>query len=134
MKFRTIAVIIAGLALFSPSCKDEIADPNVDPVIFPSSNVGYSNHVQALFNQRCAFGGCHGGSNPAAGLDLTTPSFSRLMNHVPRLVVSGVSNNSLLIQRLDGRIGPQMPYNSQPLNPNQLAGIRKWIDEGAQNN
>jgi hypothetical protein len=56
------------------------------------------------------------------------------MNHLPRLVVIGASSNSLLIERLDGRIAPQMPFNSQPINSNQLTGMKKWIDEGAQNN
>jgi len=53
---------------------------------------------------------------------------------VPRLVVSGQSNNSLLIQRLDGRIQPRMPFNLTPLTQNQLDGVKKWIDEGALNN
>jgi hypothetical protein len=56
------------------------------------------------------------------------------MNHQPRLVIAGVSSSSLLIERLDGRIAPQMPFNATPINANQLAGMKKWIDEGAQNN
>jgi hypothetical protein len=40
----------------------------------------------------------------------------------------------LLVQRIDGRLAPQMPFDSQPLTANQIAGIKKWIDEGATNN
>lgn len=101
---------------------------------FPASNVSYSRHVEPLFQQRCTFSGCHSGSSPAQGLNLVAPSYSSLMNHQPRLVVAGESNNSLLIQRLDGRIQPRMPENLDPITQNQLTGIKKWIDEGALNN
>ena len=67
-------------------------------------------------------------------LALTMPSYNNLMNHQPRLVNPGFSNNSLLVQRIDGRISPRMPYNSQPLTANQISGIKKRIDEGALNN
>jgi hypothetical protein len=116
------------------SCKDQIIDPNVNPVVFPASNVSFSQHVQPLFQSRCAFTGCHAGSNPAGGLDLTSPAYNALMNHQPRLVISGSSNSSLLIEKLDGRIPHQMPYDTQSINSNQLSGMKKWIDEGAQNN
>jgi hypothetical protein len=129
-----LGILLLGSAITLSSCKDQIADPNANPVVFPASNVSFSQHVQPLFQSRCAFVGCHAGSNPTAGLDLSSPAYSNLMNHQPRLVVTGASNNSLLIERLDGRIAPQMPFDAQPINSNQLAGMKKWIDEGARNN
>jgi len=127
-------MIAIALMLFVSSCKDQIADPNVNPIVFPDANVSYSKHVDPLFQQRCAVSGCHAGSSSQAGLDLLAPSYSSLINHQPRLVNPGASNNSLLAQRIDGRLAPQMPYMSQPLNANQISGIKKWIDEGAKNN
>lgn len=129
-----LVVVTFGLLLIISSCKDQIEDPNVNPIVFPSSNVSFSQHVETLFQQRCAFIGCHAGSSPAAGLDLSTPAYSKLMNHQPRLVNAGTSNNSLLVQRIDGRLSPQMPFNREPLTANQINGIEKWIDEGALNN
>jgi hypothetical protein len=123
-----------ALMLVASSCKDQIADPNVNPIVFPDANVSYSKHVDPLFQQRCAVSSCHAGSSAQAGLDLLAPSYSSLINHQPRLVNPGTSNNSLLVQRIDGRLAPQMPYMSQPLNANQISGIKKWIDEGAKNN
>ena len=127
-------VFAIALMFLASSCKDQVTDPNVNPIVFPDANVSYSKHVDPLFQQRCAVSGCHAGSSSQAGLDLLAPSYSSLINHQPRLVTASASNNSLLIQRLDGRLAPQMPYMSQPLNANQLAGIKKWIDEGAKNN
>ena len=133
MSGGTIGVIIA-LSFISSSCKDQISNPNTSPIVFPSSNVSYSQHIDPLFQQRCALGGCHAGSSGQAGLDLFAPSYNSLMNHQPKLVNPGSSNNSLLSERIDGRIPPQMPYLSQPLTTNQINGIKKWIDEGAKNN
>jgi len=125
---------LGGALLLLSSCKDEIANPSVNPIVFPQANVSFAQHVEPLFQQRCALVGCHAGGNPAAGLDLSTPAYNKLMNHQPRLVVSGEGNNSLLSQRIDGRFPPQMPLNRDPLNANQISGIKKWIDEGALNN
>jgi len=117
------------------SCTDTGPGPDSgDNVIFPDSNVSYSQHVETLFQQRCAFSGCHAGAQPQAGLDLTRPSYSSLRNHVPALVVAGEGDNSLLVQILDGRLTPRMPFNREPLNQNQINGIKTWIDEGAVNN
>ncbi len=133
-KNTCIFLLLAALTLGALSCKDEITDPNTDPIIFPDAGISYSKHVEALFQQRCAVSGCHSSSAAAAGLVLTLPSYNSLMNHQPRLVNSGASNNSLLVQRIDGRLSPRMPFNSQPLTANQINGIKKWIDEGATNN
>lgn len=129
-----VSLLLSVLALGVSACKDEITDPNTDPIVFPDAGVSYSKHVEALFQQRCALSGCHSTGAAAAGLALTMPSYNNLMNHQPRLVNPGFSNNSLLVQRIDGRISPRMPYNSQPLTANQISGIKKWIDEGALNN
>ncbi|MFH0989808.1 MAG: hypothetical protein V1799_07320 [bacterium] len=132
-KILLILVSVCSL-IFLESCKDEIADPNTDPIVFPENNISYSKHVQPLFQQRCALPACHSGSNAARDLDLTTPSYSQLLNHQPRLVTSNAAANSLLVQRLEGTIPPRMPLNSTSLNTNQLNGIKKWIQEGALNN
>ena len=129
-----LGILLLGSAIGLSSCKDQVVDPNTNPVVFPASKISFSQHVQPLFQTRCAFAGCHAGSYPAAGLDLSSPAYNNLMNFQPRLVVAEASSNSLLIERLDGRIAPQMPFNAQPINTNQLTGMKKWIDEGAQNN
>lgn len=129
-------IVVAIWLLFLLGCEDEnpVSDEGSN-IIFPDSGVSYSQHVEPLFQQRCALSGCHAGSSPTAGLNLTTPSYHNLVNnHQPRLVTSGEPQNSLLVQRLDGTIGQRMPLNRQALTPNQINGIRKWIQEGVPNN
>ncbi|MGH2568755.1 MAG: hypothetical protein ACRDGA_10470 [Bacteroidota bacterium] len=130
---RKLIAFVLGVSCTLLSCKDDVTGGG-SSIVFPDSNVSFTQHVQPLFHERCTASGCHSGGAPQAGLNLVPPSYNSLMNHTPRLVVAGESNNSLLIQRLDGRIQPRMPFNQEPLTQNQLTGVRKWIDEGAQNN
>jgi hypothetical protein len=135
MTARRLCIIFflsAALALWS--CKDQVTQPSQSPIVFPASNISYSKYIDPLFQRQCAVGGCHSNTTAAGDLDLTIPSYDNLMFHQPRLVVSGASNNSLLVQRLDGRIQPVMPPIQSPLTSNQINGIKKWIDEGALNN
>lgn len=131
---KRLPLIVLILVMLFVSCKDELTGLDDSSIVFPATNVSFGRHVEPLFQQRCAVSGCHAGGSPAAGLSLQTPAYSNLMNHQPRLVVAGASSNSLLILRLEGRIQPRMPLSGNPLNQNQLDGMKKWIDEGALNN
>ena len=50
------------------------------------------------------------------------------------VVVSGSPETSDLVFRIEGRVGQRMPLNRNPLNQNQINGIRAWIAEGLQRN
>ena len=129
------AVLIIGISgLVCSSCEDESTGTGISDVVFPDAAVSYSQHVDLLFQQSCASSRCHGGSNPASQLDLEFPSYRGLMDHSPRLVLPGDGANSLLVLRLTGEVGERMPLRQQPLNQNQINGIRTWINEGAINN
>jgi hypothetical protein len=53
---------------------------------------------------------------------------------LPGVVVPNDPGNSGLVMRIEGSIGARMPLNRNPLNQNQINGIRTWIAEGARNN
>ena len=125
----TPIVIVVVLAV--PSCKDQ--RPNTSNIVLPDSNLSYSHDIDPLFTQTCLGSQCHSGSAPAKGLDLDPPSYSNLLFHVPQLVTPR-DTNSLLLQRLDGRLPPQMPTNQTPLTQNQIHGVKQWIKEGAKDN
>jgi WD40 repeat protein len=46
-------------------------------------------------------------------------------------IVPGKSASSLLVQAIEGRVTPRMPYKEDPLSEAEIATIRRWIDEGA---
>lgn len=128
-----LAVAILSLLVWL-SCHDQSTEPGPSNIVFPDSGISYAQHVEPLFQQSCVSSSCHGGGSPGGNLNLERPSFRSLRDHQPQLIISGDGTNSLLIERLDGRVAPQMPLRLQPLNQNQIKGLKKWIDEGASNN
>jgi hypothetical protein len=97
--------------------------------------VSFTKQVEPLFQQTCVASGCHGGSQPAAQLNLEYGVCWRsLIDYLPPIVLVKNGNNSPLVKYLDGRLTPQMPLQSQPLTTNQINGVKKWIDEGAKPN
>jgi hypothetical protein len=116
------------------SCKDQTNQSRASDIIFPDSLVSFSKQVEPLFQQTCVAGGCHGGSQPAANLNLEYDVWHSLINYLPPIVLPKNGNNSPLVMYIDGRITPQMPLQSPPLTKNQINGVKKWIDEGAKPN
>jgi uncharacterized membrane protein len=134
-RFLFISIFLFFLTfelLTSISCKDTQTNPSSE-IVFPDSNVSFSKHVGPLFQQRCARAPCHTGSTPAAGLNLDYPSYTALTSR-PGMILAGNANQSVLVQHLDGRLSLMPPPNFQQLTQNQINGVKKWINEGANLN
>jgi hypothetical protein len=140
MRFHlAILVAIASLLglLSLTGCKDKnslVPGESPSTVVFPDRNVSFGVHVQTLFNQACALPTCHDDGSHAGGLSLT--SYYNTVFAVPGIVVIKDPQNSILVMKIEGRgpTGDRMPPGPNPLNQNQINGIRTWIAEGAQNN
>ena len=95
------------------------------------------DQVLDIFDNKCAYAGCHAGPNSARNLDLSeegfmaglvnvkSADFSRLMRVKP-----GDSRNSYLTRKLKGTgiKGDRMPRSSAPLSEAEIATIEKWIN------
>lgn len=107
-----------------------------DPVIpDPGENISFSMHVLPILQQHGCVS-CHG---PALSENALRA------DRVSDLLAGGVSgpavvpNNaagSLLIQKMSSNppFGSRMPFGGAPVPDAQQNVIRRWIDEGAQNN
>jgi len=93
-----------------------------------SSCVNYSTEIQPLFSS-CT--GCHGSSG---GLSLS--SYNSLMTggNSGAVVIPEDGSGSLLVKKLRGTAGTQMPKNQTPLNDTTINLIETWINEGALDN
>jgi len=110
----------------------------------PPSEVSFSQDIQTIFNLNCVI--CHQGTRASGDLNLEpNAAYHNIVNKDSmqssmKLVSPSNSENSYLWHKLDGThvdvggSGVQMPYNSPPLTQHKLDMIRKWIDEGAQDN
>jgi mono/diheme cytochrome c family protein len=87
--------------------------------------------VQAVLTEKCA--GCHGASNPKAGVSLV--SYDALMKggHDGPIVKAGDPAGSELVQVMRGAQGHKMmPPNGPPATEAQIKTVEDWIKAGAK--
>lgn len=86
-----------------------------------------------------------GGRNPPLGLSLDHDVAYQSLVGVPSVgkpgavrVIPSDAENSYMVHKLEGRsdiVGQRMPRTAGPfLTEGQIRIIRRWIDQGAQNN
>ncbi len=100
--------------------------------------------IQAnVFNVSCALSGCHTGSSPAAGMNLSEGNaFTNIVGvastEVPSLqrIEPGNPDDSYLIQKVSGTaaVGVQMPPGGTPLSNELIENLRDWVTDGALDN
>ncbi len=107
--------------------------------------VTLSGDVQPIFTSTCALSGCHGGTNPQLGMNLSAgQTFANVVNvqaielSTMNRVTPGQPDNSYLVHKVQGThldvggSGFQMPLGRSPLTQMQIDLIRAWIDAGAR--
>lgn len=105
--------------------------------------VTFTTIQEQIFTPNCTSSGCHSGSSPAAGQNLTAgQAYSNIVgvpsSEVPSLlrVDPGDAENSYLVQKVEGRaqVGDRMPLGAPPLPNELIQDLREWIDAGALDN
>lgn len=99
--------------------------------------VSFAADVQPLFAERC--GRCHvpgQAGHEASGLGLD--SYEALMKGTKygQVVIPGDPLSSVLNMLIEGRADPSiaMPHGEAPLSPEEQQLVRRWVEQGAQNN
>jgi mono/diheme cytochrome c family protein len=111
------------------------------------AEVSFAKEIQPIFTASCARAGCHAGSRPAQGMDLSDGQAIANIVSVPSNEASdlnriepGDPEKSYLLhkllgtQRTVGGNGSRMPSGGKPLSDAQIATIRQWITQGATDN
>ncbi len=95
------------------------------------AGVDYAKEVKPLIATACVQ--CHGAAQAKGGLRLDTAAAALKGGENGAVIVAGKSDESLLVKLVQGPHGqlPQMPYQRSPLSVEQVALIKRWIDEGA---
>lgn len=128
-------VIIAAACSDTGSTEPEKNDSKDEPARLSAIQ-------EQVFDKSCAFTGCHAGTTPTGGMDLSNgKSYSSLVDVESNLnpnfkrVEPGNSSNSYLIKmmRNNGEGTRQMPPSGM-LDESLIIYVEKWIDEGAEDN
>jgi len=117
---------LLSLAWMTVAISEE-PDPSRTP-----AGVDYLSQVKPLLAEKCY--SCHGRLKQEAGLRLETRSLMITGGESGPVVVVGDPEQSLLLQRVSGHDGEQMPPHGEgsPLKADQVSMIRSWIEQGCQ--
>lgn len=134
-----ILLSLAGCPV--PPAGDSTDDAGSPAVLHDVVNYGFD--IQPIFDKNCVK--CHTDNGIAEGLgvpmhlnsgqaraDLIDQPSSK--NSAVILVIPGDPDNSLLYQKVASDfppIGLRMPLFDQPLRPEEIELIRRWIEQGA---
>jgi len=95
-----------------------------------AADAGYTSRLKSVFKQRCY--ACHGALKQKAGLRLDTGALIRKGSENGVVVEPGAVEASALLQRVTARdVSERMPPVGKPLEPGEIAAIRKWIAAGS---
>ena len=135
MKF---SIMVALLAVLFAACSKSSSNSTG-----PTGPVSFANDVQPIFTNNCALSGCHSGTTPTGGQNLSAGvAYSNIVNvkstemsNLYRVEPSN-SDSSYLYWKITGdpRItGVNMPKVGS-ISSQQIQTIKDWIDQGALNN
>ncbi len=92
--------------------------------------VDFVNDIQPIFKNSCY--ACHSGEKPKAQLRLDSKTLAMKGGISGEVIIPGKGSESRLIHRVLGHGDEaRMPLKGAPLAADQIALIRRWIDEGA---
>ncbi len=101
------------------------------PCAAPADAVDYTRDVKPILTKHCIT--CHGGEKQRSGLRLDTAKAALDGGNSGPAVVPGKSAESRLVHALTGANDVvAMPPKGPRLGANEVALLRRWIDEGAK--
>jgi hypothetical protein len=107
-------IVVAVLAIGGYACADEA--------------VLFRENVAPVFERICLR--CHQGEKPKGGLSLESRGGLTKGGEGGPAIVPGKAEESMLVEYVSGQ-NPEMPKGGPPLSKEQVAAIRRWIDDGA---
>lgn len=99
---------------------------------FVSNNkVDFNTEVKPLLNKKCIT--CHGGVKRQSGFSLLFRNDALAVNKSGKVaIIPGDADNSEMIKRLYLKDPEErMPYKHPPLSNDEIALLKKWINQGA---
>ena len=87
------------------------------------------SQVDEILRESCEH--CHNADDEKGGLLMDSYASLVAGGEHGNALVPGDSASSRLMQMIEGKLKPRMPYKEDPLPRAQVELIRRWIDEGA---
>ncbi len=101
-----------------------------DDFLAQSGGVDFRRDIEPIFRANCYK--CHGTQKASSQLRLDLKASAMKGGMTGAVILPGSSKDSRLMHRILGEGGEQrMPLGGEPIKPEQIELIRKWIDQGA---
>jgi hypothetical protein len=119
-----LVVVAAAVSLIAACAQRQprVAAARVSPL------VPYTE-VHAILRDRCEH--CHNEDKTKGGLLMTSYEAILAGGEHGSAIIPGESAASRLVQMIEGKLDPRMPYKEDPLTRAEVELIRRWIDQGA---
>jgi len=114
-------VLVAGSVAASLSAQSTSAPSD--------ARVSFGKDVRPVLEKNCV--SCHGEALQSGKLDLRTRDSAMRGGARGSDIVPGDADASRLYRRVAGLERPSMPAQADPLAPEQVGAIKKWIEQGA---
>lgn len=93
--------------------------------------IDYQKQVKPILIERCI--ACHGALKQQGGLRLDTAALAIKGGDSGGAIIPGDATGSLLLKRVTAAdLAQRMPPEGEPLKPDQIAAIQKWIEQRAE--
>jgi hypothetical protein len=122
--------IIVILLSIAAACRFAITSGAASEQSASRRTVDFERDVRPIIERNCS--GCHGAKRAMSQLRLDVKRLAMKGGQSGAVVIPGDSKASRLMRRVRGLGGEQrMPLGKEPLKPEQIEILRRWIDEGA---
>lgn len=128
VELLSVAILPLGLGLVMSEAPRPVEADAVHPAV-QQGPVSFAQQVLPIFRESCVE--CHGAETKEVELALTTYDEVMKGSEYGPVVEAGDPTGSIL---LDMIVAGEMPQEAPPLEEDQIALIRTWIEQGAQNN
>ncbi len=92
--------------------------------------VDFEKQIKPILEANCLE--CHSADKRKGGLSLAAYTDVLDGGRSGAVVRPGHAANSLLLARVKGEVGDQMPLDELPLSDAEIATLRQWVDQGAR--
>jgi len=95
-----------------------------------ASAPSFSTDVAPIIQKNCL--ACHSSAAKMGGFVMESYDLLMKGGKDGAVIVAGKSEQSRIIQMLEGKVQPRMPFGTDPLPAADIAALKAWIDSGAK--
>jgi hypothetical protein len=110
-KIIILSILIICTSIYIQSCNYK-----KETSCNPSNIVTYTNTIKTIMTNNCS--GCHGGSNPSAGINLE--SYAKLIAYA--------KDQPIFMGCIKHTLGKPMPQGGAKLADTTIAKLQSWVD------